>query len=145
MVRIGMKREYSDGTSAIELSALGLAEKLAALVPPPRANTVIYSGILAGHAAWRAEVVPKVPTSTDAEKKARDARKLKRRDGPEPSFRAQQALSWADLLQRVFRVDGWECPHCHQAMSLRTVVIGVPECTRILHGLQNSTGPPAEA
>jgi hypothetical protein len=30
-------------------------------------------------------------------------------------------------------------------MSLRTVVIGIPEWTRILHGLQNSTGPPEEA
>ena len=144
MVRIEMKRTYSDGTHAIELSALGLAEKLAAIIPPPRANTVIYSGVLAANAALRAEVVPKVPTSTDAEKAAREARKLKRRDGPEPSFRAQNALSWADLLQRVFRVDGWECPHCKKAMSLRTVVIGVPPCTRILHGLQNAAGPPAD-
>ena len=27
-------------------------------------------------------------------------------------------------------------------MSLRTVVIGVPACTRILPGLQNAAGPP---
>ena len=142
MVRIEMKRTYSDGTHAIELSALGLAEKLAAIVPPPRANTVIYGGVLAANAALRPDVIPRAPTSTDAEKAAREARKLKRRDGPQPSLRAQLALSWADLLQRVFRVDGWECPQCKKAMSLRTVVIGVPACTRILHGLQNAAGPP---
>ena len=38
------------------------------------------------------------------------------------------------MLQRVFRVDGWECPHCRKQMSLRTVVIGMPACTRILTG-----------
>jgi hypothetical protein len=36
---------------------LGLVEKLAARVPPPRANQVIYSGVLAGNAALRPEVV----------------------------------------------------------------------------------------
>ena len=95
-----MKRAYADGTTAIELSALGLAERLAALVPPPRANTVIYSGVLAPNAALRSAVIPKVPTSTVAEKAAREGRKLKRRDGPEPSFRAQQALSWSRVRAR---------------------------------------------
>jgi len=90
-------------------------------------------------------VVPKVETSTEGAQASREAKKRKRRDGPAPSLRAQQALSWAELLLRVFRVDGWACPHCQQAMSLRTVVIGVPACTRILRGLQESTGPPAEA
>jgi hypothetical protein len=84
MVRIEMKPTYSDGTHAIELSALGLAEKLAALIPPPRANTILCSGVLAPNAAMRRAVVPKAPTSTDAEKAAREARKLRRRDGPKP-------------------------------------------------------------
>ena len=29
-------------------------------------------------------------------------------------------------------------------MSLRTVVIGMPACTRILTGLEKATGPPGE-
>ena len=93
MVRIERKRTYSDGTHAIELSAPGLAEKLVAIVPPPRVYTVIYSGVLAANAALRPEVIPKVPTSTDAEQTAREARTLKRRDGPTPSLRAQLTLS----------------------------------------------------
>ena len=55
MVRIERKRTYSDGTHAIELSALGLAEKLVAIVPSPRVYTVIYSGVLAANAALRPE------------------------------------------------------------------------------------------
>ena len=93
MVRIERKRTYSDGTHAIELSALGLAEKLVAIVPSPRVYTVIYSGVLAANAALRPEVIPKAPTSTDAEQGGREARKLKRRDGPTPSLRAQLTLS----------------------------------------------------
>ena len=34
-------------------------EKLVALVPPPRANTVHYHGVFAPRHAWRAEVLPK--------------------------------------------------------------------------------------
>lgn len=59
-VRVEMKRVWSDGTSAIELSPLELTEKLAALVPPFRSNQLLYAGVLAGNAAWRGEVVPKV-------------------------------------------------------------------------------------
>ena len=48
-------------------------------------------------------------------------------------------------LRRVFRVDGWECPHCAKPMKLRSIVIREPATTRVLSGLLRSTGPPAEA
>ena len=41
---------WSDGTGAIELTPLELAEKLAAIVPPAISNQVLYHGILAGNA-----------------------------------------------------------------------------------------------
>ncbi|TVQ87924.1 MAG: hypothetical protein EA397_17645 [Deltaproteobacteria bacterium] len=41
------KRPWSDGTTALELSAEELAERLVALVPPPRANQGLYGGVLA--------------------------------------------------------------------------------------------------
>ena len=50
-VRLGLKRVWSDGTTAIELSPLELTERLAAIVPPPRMNQVRYHGVLAAHAA----------------------------------------------------------------------------------------------
>ncbi len=40
-------RRWSDGTTGIKLSPLELIEKLAALVPLPRAHLVRYSGCLA--------------------------------------------------------------------------------------------------
>ena len=145
-VRVGMKRVFSDGTGAIDLTPLEFVAKLAAIIPPPRANQVVYSGVLAGNAAWRPEVVPKVPTSTEAERAERAALKLvKAEHRRATSERAGQAPCWAELLRRVFRVDGWECPHCAKPMKLRSIVIREPATTRVLSGLLRSTGPPAEA
>ena len=41
---VGLKRVWSDGTSALVFSPSELVERLVALVPPPRANQVIYRG-----------------------------------------------------------------------------------------------------
>ncbi|MBM4393552.1 MAG: hypothetical protein FJ090_20705, partial [Deltaproteobacteria bacterium] len=50
---------------------------------------------------------------------------------------------WAELLRRVFGVDGWACPDCGERMRLRTVVVGSPASTTIVTGLLRSRGPPA--
>ena len=57
-VRLGMKRAWSDGTVAIDFSALELVERLASIVPPPGKNQVLYHGVLAARSAWRSQVVP---------------------------------------------------------------------------------------
>ena len=143
-VRVGMKRTWSDGTSAIELSCLELTEKLAAIVPPFRANQVLYAGVLAGNAAWRAEVVPKVPSSTEAEREARVSLRLVKRDAKRGRNKLPDdaPLGWAELLKRVFSVDGWQCPDCGKPMRLRTVVEGTPAALTITTSLLRSTGPP---
>jgi serine/threonine protein kinase len=137
--RVGLKRVWSDGTTAIELSPLELVEKLAAIVPPPRVNQVRYHGVLAGNAAWRAEVVPKVPTSSAAEEEARRARRLSTHRGPRFG---REAPGGADLLWRVFQVDGWACPACGGRMRLRMVVDLAPAAKRIATGLLRSRAPP---
>ena len=138
-VRLGLKRAWSDGTTAIDLSPLELVEKLAAIVPPPRVNQVRYHGVLAAHAAWRPEVVPKVPTSSAAEAEARQSRRLSKRT----TVRVEApAPGWADLLWRVFQVDGWRCPLCGGTMRLRMVVDVAPAASRIAAGLLRDRGPP---
>ena len=49
---------------------------------------------------------------------------------------------WAELLRRVFGVDGWQCPCCGKRMTLRTIVIGAPASTRIVSGLLHARAPP---
>ena len=46
------------------MTPIELLARLAALVPPPRYPLVRYHGVLAPHAAWRREVVPRPPIAT---------------------------------------------------------------------------------
>jgi hypothetical protein len=136
---VGLKRVWSDGTSALVFSPSELVERLVALVPPPRANQVIYRGVLAANAAWRAEVVPSPPPESPDAAKARRAKRLTRH----PRMRlAGERPSWSDLLERVFRVDGFACPGCGGALVLRCMVPNPRATRRILDGLRRATGPP---
>jgi hypothetical protein len=137
-VVVGLKRAWSDGTTSIELSPAELVEKLSALVPPPRANLIVYRGVLAGHAAWRAEVVPK-PTEARPRAVLRPERTLS------PTPRIDEGggtwMPWGELLERVFRVDGFRCPTCGQPMTVRCMVQG-RAARKVVEGLVNATGPP---
>ena len=74
---VGLKREWSDGTTALVFSPLEFVERLVALVPPPRANQILYRGVLAGNAAWRAEVIPTPKVETADAAAARRAKRLR--------------------------------------------------------------------
>ena len=43
--KLTLKTPWSDGTSSILLSRMEIMERLVALIPPPRANQVLYHGI----------------------------------------------------------------------------------------------------
>jgi hypothetical protein len=136
---VGLKRVWSDGTSVLVFSPSELVERLVALVPPPRANQVIYRGVVAANAAWRGEVVPSPPPETPNAAKARRAKRLTRH----PRMRlAGERPSWHDLLERVFRVEGFACSGCGGPLTLRCVVVNPPATRRILDGLRRATGPP---
>ena len=134
-VLVGMKRTWSDGTTALVLSPQELVERLAALVPPPRKNQILYHGVLAAHSAWRARVVPRPA----AQPSARQPKLV-----PAPAVNpvagtgrrdADTRLGWADLLLRVFGEDGFRCPTCAMPMRLRSVVTDSTVARRVLAGL----------
>ena len=60
-VRYDLKRPYRDGTTHFIFEPLQFLERLAALIPRPRANLLRYHGVFAPNASWRAEVVPPPP------------------------------------------------------------------------------------
>ncbi len=130
-VLLRLKRAWQDGTQHVELSPTELIEKLAALVPPPRVNQVLYHGVLAPRAKWRQEIVPK--------SSALEAFKPLRKCATHSPLRRHTL--WAELLWHSFGVDGWACFHCGEHMSLRAVVIHPPATTRVLQGL-GGRGPP---
>ena len=134
-VRIQLKRAWSDGTTALELSRLELVERLVALVPPPRANQVHYHGVLASRSRLRARVRPTPPKAK--KRPATVGKRLSKRPQGRSRWRA-----WSSLLWRVFGVVGFGCPKCGHAMQLRTVVMP-PATLRVLASLARSgRGPP---
>jgi hypothetical protein len=110
----------------IQLSRMERMERLAALVPPPRA-------------AWREEIVPqprRKPRSDHAHTRA-----IIR---PERAIRSARWMLWSTLLKRVFEVDGFECPLCDQPMRLPAVVLP-PATLRVRDGLERACrGPPQQ-
>jgi Putative transposase len=46
LVRITLKKAYSDGTLAVDMDPLSLLCRLVTSVPPPRLHTVRYAGVL---------------------------------------------------------------------------------------------------
>jgi hypothetical protein len=83
---------------------------------------------LAGHAAMRAAIIPKNP----ARRPNRSGSKLIRMENASDSSRWHP---WADLLNRVFSIDIFQCPRCMGRMHLRAIVVGPPATTKILDGL----------
>src|SRR5438128_1156117 len=57
-MRYQLKRPWRDGTTHLVMEPFELLEKLAALIPFPRAHLVRYSGLLAPAAKWRPLIVP---------------------------------------------------------------------------------------
>ena len=80
-----LKTTFSDGTTHVLFDPVELVEKVVALVPPPRANLLRYSGILASNSKIRSQIVPAPPK--------------KNREEKTPS---KEATKWADLLKRTF-------------------------------------------
>jgi len=133
LVTLHMKRAWRNGTSSMVFSPAELVARLAALVPPPRKNTVLYCGVLAPNAAWRAKVVPAPAAEPQGLPLAKEQRKPIR-----------GRFTWSELLRRVFRVDGWLCRYCHRPMTLRAVVKGPPASARVFQSLHGSArAPPA--
>ena len=66
LVRITLKKAYTDGTIAVDMDPLSLLCRLATSVPPPRFHTVKYAGVLASASPWRTRLAPQSPEAADA-------------------------------------------------------------------------------
>ncbi len=102
-VVLQLKTPYRDGTTHLVMSPLEFLQRLAALVPRPRLHLIRFHGVLAPHAALRAQIVPGEPDQATAP--TADA-------GDPPSVSTRARMSWAQLLKRVFEIDMAACPQC---------------------------------
>jgi hypothetical protein len=128
-----LKSPWSDGTSYLILSGHELLEKLASIVPPPRANTTRYHGILAPAAKQRAKVVP-------AESNGNTPSEERKKSGS-----TKYRLAWAALLARTFQTDVSVCPVCQGKMKIIAFITDPASVRRYLEGQGLDAEAPAIA
>ena len=136
-VVVQLRHAWADGTTSLVFEPTAFLERLAVLVPRPRINLVLYHGVLAPRAAWRADVVrrqtPVVPANTGA---------------PETPERAHQPSGhgagsrWVDLMRRAFGFDVLACPRCGGRLRLVALIDEVAVVQRILRHLGLPTEVP---
>jgi hypothetical protein len=116
----GLRRPWSDGTIAVVLSPMELLEKLAALVPKPRVHLIRYFGIFAPNHRWRKAILPTAKEGLDEVE-----RRTRPRWGWAPDGGLVPAIGhipWAQLLQRIWKVDILRCVRCGSKRLLLQVV-----------------------
>ena len=128
-VVLALRHPWADGTTHLAFTPTAFLERLAVLVPRPRVNLVLYHGLLAPRAAWRAEVVPRnAPRATADAHVDRLESGVRRR----PSVRG---ATWADLMRRAFEVDVLACLRCGGRLRLIALIEASAVARRILRHL----------
>ena len=105
-IRVALKTPYRDGTTHVVFQPLDFIARLAALVPRPRVNLTRFHGLFAPNSRYRAHITP----AGHGRRRPADSNQ------PEPKRR--QAMTWAQRLKRVFRIDIEVCEHCGGAVRI---------------------------
>jgi hypothetical protein len=148
-VRLKLKTPYSDGTTYLALEPQELLEKLVALIPRPRVNLLIYSGVLAPNAKLRKAVVAfgREPVKPNVQELLAIIQAE-----PQPGSYLQALVAerppttrrnytWAQLMQRVFEVDVLACD-CGGRLRFIACITKPEAITAILRHLGLPDTPP---
>ena len=130
---------WRDGTSHFLFEPIEFLEKLAAIIPRPAVNLLLYHGVLAPHARWRSQVVRYGRPAPDSTARQLEA---SRRAAGTPS-----AWTWAALMRRVFDLDVLACPRCGGRLRVIATVQDPLAVQAILAHLarSNTPAPPGPA
>lgn len=141
-VRVHFKKPNRFGATYAQMSPHTFLARLCALVPPPRAHTVLYYGVVSAHHALRSAVVPRADEPAPEPKQLalfvpRGAIELpgttillvaQLRDA------APSRMSWMTLLARVFRIDISVCARCSGPMRVTRGFTTPEDIAAELHG-----------
>lgn len=155
-----LKRPWRNGATHVVFQPQELLEKLAALVPAPRAHSERYSGVFAPAAAWRPLIVP-AAAAADQDEPPPPMDQLSLTPGvsvkasvavpPETSVISSEGhgrnYTWSELMKRVWGLDVFECPRCHGPMRFLAAIHPPDATRRILEclGLPSRAPPIARA
>ena len=154
-LRYWFKTAWRNGTTHAIFEPLEFLEKLAALVPTPRAHLVRFHGLLAPAAKWRPAVVPNTAIieppldSPDISTITAASSGLGPADGSETQKPVAEPhrknYTWSELMKRVFAADVLACPHCGGRLRILSIIYP-PQITRkILDHLGIPSRPPPVA
>ena len=131
-VLVRLKTPWRDGTSTSPFQPLELLEKLAALIPRPYVNLIVYHGVLAPNAKWRREVVD-----------FGRPRQLSTHHPPPPRRRSSDRhnRTWAELMRRGLDIDVLECPNCGGRLRFVAAILLSSAIRRILRHLGLPSDP----
>jgi uncharacterized protein YbaR (Trm112 family) len=155
-VRLRLRRPWRDGTRALCFEPSELLERLAALVPRPRVNLLVYHGAFAARGCWRvAGAVAPRPTAAAAAPLAAPGAPpapppgpaapapvgpaADPRPPPAESVRPRH-VAWAELLRRTFALDVLACPDCGGRLRLVATIADPRVIARILAHLRAAAG-----
>ena len=126
-----------DGATHVVFTEEGVVRRLAALVPPKGRHVVRYFGVLSSASRLRPLVVP-VPR---VELGVRPA--LTPTEVPAPALQRRRA-TWAQLLRRVYGIEGKRCPSCGGDLKSIAAVLEAKAVRAILghFGLADDPPPP---
>jgi hypothetical protein len=127
LVCLELKRPWSDGTTHVTMSASVFLGRLASLVPRPRGNTTLYSGVLAPHSKDRSHVTPN------------GARASQRK--PAAQERCRRDDSWSSLMRHSFGIDVLSCRRCKGRLRFVAVIFDPAEVRRLLAHLRCFSDP----
>jgi hypothetical protein len=129
-VLLRLKTPWRDGTSHIALEPQELLEKLAALIPRPYVNLIVYHGVLAPNAKWRRDVVG----FGNSKALGKPASSPSNKAGP-------YNRTWAELMRRGLDIDVLACPACGACMRFVAAIMLSSAIRRILRHLGLPSDP----
>jgi len=131
-VRYQLKTPYRDGTTHVIFEPLDFMARLAALVPRPRVNLTRYHGVFAPNSPHRAWV-------TKAGRGRGANRKVSDEEEEDTPVARRSAMTWAQRLKRVFRIDVETCQACGGAMKIIASIEDPVVIGKILAHLEQAT------
>ena len=128
------------GTGSLLLTPPQLLDRLAALIPPPRAHRHRYYGVLAPNAPLRAAVTALAPVAVPTPPAPPP-------DPPtaEPAPARAARYAWALLLARIYEVFPLVCPLCGAEMRIIAFITDASVIRDILVHLGEPIAPPRVA
>lgn len=117
--RSGEEAEDNDEFASDSPALAAFIERLAALVPRPHKNLVIYSGVLAPNAKLRSKVIAYGAAEPSTPGEAPEVSKRSITSGSTTPKSGGTNYTWADLMRRAFGVDVLHCQHCGPTQTAR--------------------------